>query len=126
MKILLAFPDRDLLLSVGDYLRLWNLEVETAFDALQASSRLAEEAYDLVIADEKIPRAPWKDLANLAREKNTPFLLLTGAVRAQIPPSPEREENVLRYPFFPRELLEKIRKICPDSPVFETAGDENE
>lgn len=78
MKVLLAQQDRDLLKALNKTLSK-EMEVKEAFDGVIALQCIREEAFDLIILDEKLPRIEGKELITKIRNENnnTPILVMT-------------------------------------------------
>lgn len=112
MKILLAASNRDLLYGLERLLEIKQHTVTAAFDGIQASCYIADESFDLAIADENIPlRSAEKIIAEL-NGINTPVILLTGKpVNTRQLTRPALANSYLTYPFAPETLLERIADI---------------
>lgn len=89
---------------------------EEALDALQAAP--GEHAFDLVLADEQMPRMTGRELRQQMRKcsrlSEVPFILLT-AKRWEINPEQTLEElgieRLLAKPFSPTELVEMVNQV---------------
>ena len=104
-SILFADPNRDLLNSCGELLRLRGYDVTAVFDGAQVVEKLEEKPFDLALVGETLPRIPTARLLPLIREKGIPVLLLgdeTGTADAN-----------LAFPFLPRELYAAVGRFIP-------------
>lgn len=103
MRVLFADSDRDLL---SGYQRLMETEgytVDTAFDGTQALELLGTGAYDLVILNERLPRAAHGQL--MERTGQTPVIvLLDSQVDLRHLCQRKLPEAYLSFPFSPGDL----------------------
>jgi len=80
-KILIVDDERDYVELLSNILAIHGYEISVAYDGQEAMDALNNEIPDLIILDIKMPRLNGyevcKLLANNARYKNIPFLILT-------------------------------------------------
>lgn len=108
MRILFGAADRDLLACYAALLASGGREVETAFDGAQMLTKLAEQAFGLVIVSDRIPRVPAQRIVRRCQQTETPVIvLLTEPPDARTPPA----DACLPLPFSPAELTELIGSV---------------
>ena len=112
MKLLMAAPDRDLLMTYKKLFELDSYEVTTAFDGTQVVNKLSENTADFVILDRTLPRVDHSVVMKLIHEKKLPVIvLLRRKVTPQILLSSETACSYMNFPFFPGELREKVAEV---------------
>lgn len=112
MKVLFAAPDRDLLSAYGLILAQDGYTIEKVFDGTQVLTKLSDEAFDVLVLSDDIPRIENRRIINLCREKGVSLVMLVNKK-----PSPEEcasykeSEGYLVMPFTPKELDGAIKKV---------------
>lgn len=103
MRLLLADPDRDLLSGFCRLMELDGHSVDTAFDGTQVLRLLDAGAYDLMILNERLPRAAHGRL--MERAGHTPVIvLLNRPVDLRHLCQREPAGAYLTFPFSPGDL----------------------
>ncbi len=112
MKILLADPDRDLLMCYKRLLELDNFEVTAVFDGTQAFNLIKQTSFDLAVINRDIPRVGSRELVKLLNAANTPSIILLGTrITPPILLDHVAASSYLSFPFFPYELRQRISDI---------------
>ncbi|AKC88319.1 hypothetical protein WQ53_09555 [Pseudoxanthomonas suwonensis] len=122
MKVLLVEDDADIAAGIGDYLGVHGLEVDFAYTAAQARSRLQAQAFDLVVLDVNLPDQDGLSLCrSLKREHGlrAPVLFLTarGALEDKLGAFDSGAVDYVVKPFAPAELLARARAIVAHVPA---------
>lgn len=113
MKILIADPDRDFLVSFQRLLELSEIEVTTAFDGTQVINKTAQQFFDLVVLSYNIPRISYRELLKMLNENNIPvILLLRNRINADILLDDVLANAHIRFPFFPDEFIGLIHEVA--------------
>ena len=121
MRILLAAPDRDFLLSYEKLLNDAGYEPVTVFDGTQVLYLMDERRFDLAVLDRGIPRVDYRRLVRRLREAGIPVIVLTD--------SPPKHEDLLVsplpnawfiHPFRSEELFAEIRDVRAKADSTET------
>lgn len=107
MNILLADPDRDMLLCYARLLELAGNEAVTAFDAAGLFGRWEEKRPDLIILNTDLPGLDRGGLAARTAADPVPLLML-GLCRTAPASDGGFPSAYLAYPFRPEELLQQI------------------
>ena len=112
LRILIADPDRDFLVSYEKLVSGDGHEPVIVFDGTQVLSAVSGNNIEIVILSEKIPRISCRKIVSLLNEMNIPVVvtmennpgadLLSGKTMAQ---------SYMVLPFFPSELRDRIREI---------------
>ncbi|MBQ5953105.1 MAG: response regulator transcription factor [Lachnospiraceae bacterium] len=117
MRILLAAPDRDILMCYERLLSQEGHEVTTAFDGMQLPQLLAGGGPEAAILDPDLPGLDRVRILRMFAENGIPVIAL-----GDIPPesTDTKQLRFLRYPFLPEELFAAIgalptQKSIPDS-----------
>ena len=114
MKILVVDDERQLALSLKQYFGPEGVEVDLAFDGLEAKAKLEEETYDLLVSDLRMPRLDGIGLLRWIKEEgpNIPAVMISahGEIRDAVEAMKVGAYDYLVKPFDPDELLIKIRK----------------
>ena len=76
LKVLLADPNRDILLTYQKLFELRGDTAECAFDGTQALACLTRGGYQLVIVNSHLPRVRAEKIIGIAREQNIPCIAL--------------------------------------------------
>ena len=79
MKLLLADQNRDILLMYQTLFAGRGDDVTAAFDGTQVADHLTDERYDLMIVNADIPRVRAARLVQMAKDRQTPSIALTGS-----------------------------------------------
>ena len=112
MNILLISPERDILTSYKRLLEIRGADVTTAFDGIQAVSRITDTSPDFAFLDVKIPRVEEARILKLLSEKEIPSaVFLYRRPEAKDFRAKTLPETFLAYPFHPEELYEKMEKV---------------
>jgi len=120
LKILLAVPDRDLLLCLGKLLRLRGDEVDEAFDGVQAISHISKST-DVAVLDGAMPRVDTKTIIKFLTENGIPSVVLSESpTTSRLLQQDDPASSYLPYPFSPGELYEKIRSVREKASLCET------
>lgn len=126
LDILIAIPDRDLLTGLFEYFRITGNAAETAFDGIQAISRIAEKKFDAAIIDCDIPRVKLKDILNALNDVGTPSVVLTKSpISSKLLSKEPVPASYLPFPFLPEELTAKTADIVStvsEGKPFEVCG----
>ena len=113
MKLLLAAPDRDFLLSYEKLLTLSGHDVVTSFDGTHVIKLIADGGIDLAVIDENIPRIEAAKIVGLLKESGVPaIVLLSRKVSTKLLLSDCCANAFLTFPFLPDELCELIEKVA--------------
>jgi DNA-binding response OmpR family regulator len=110
-RILLVEDDPDVLLLFQEVLVDAGYQVETAATCREASGLLILRDYDLLLSDGRLPDGTGIMLADLAKAKRIPALIVTGYVvwlHELHPKLDINAYNVLCKPVTPRVLLAKV------------------
>ena len=111
MKILLADPDRDFLLSYEKILEIDGHEVETAFDGTQVLTKAAGSRFDLVLLDSDIPRIDSVRIVRHLNEEGVPVAILSGdGKKVQERFKETRVRSWLYFPFGPAEIRALVQE----------------
>lgn len=114
-KILLVEDEKDLALSVRQFLEAQNISVEVANDGLEGYEYLRRGHYDVAVLDWELPGLSGIEICqrHRAAQGSTPILILTG--KSQIG---EKEagygagaDDYLTKPFQMRELLLRVKAL---------------
>ena len=107
-RILLVEDDEEVGRLLEHVLVAARYEVDRAYAAAGAYSHLERHAYDLVIADARLPDGTGMDVANRVTEKGTKALIITGYAFSY----PElRRYEFLMKPVRPDELLNEVARL---------------
>ena len=121
MRILLAAPDRDLLMTYKRLFELDSYTVTAVFDVPQAAVHIGEQRFDLAIVDRSLPRGGSKEILKRLNEKEIPSVLL---IEHKITPNDLLEysaaSSYMSYPFFPYELKERAAEVLEKAGSKET------
>ena len=118
MRILLAAPDRDILMCYERLLSQEGHEVTTAFDGMQIPQLLAGSGPEAVILDLDLPGLVRSRILRMFAEDNIPVVALGEAL-----PENADAKNVsfLRYPFLPEELFAAVIALTVQQSLPDTA-----
>ena len=110
-RILLVEDDPDVLLLFQEVLVDAGYQVDTAATYREASNLLVLREYDLLLSDGRLPDGSGIMLADIAKPRRIPALIVTGYVVWLLERHPKLDINaykVLRKPVTPRVLLAKV------------------
>ena len=118
-KILLVDDEIDVQIWIADFLRNHGLHVDAYANGVQASQKIRENKYDLIITDLQMPKEDGISVIYKVRNvwplnKKTPVIVITGAAGKEnnalmITESLEKLDiKVLHKPFTPDTLLEEV------------------
>ena len=114
MKILIVDDERQLALSLKDYIEPEHIEADIALDGLEGKRKLQEEAYDLCISDLRMPGIGGLDLLRWVKEEgpDIPVIMISahGEIADAVNAMKSGACDYLVKPFDPEELLIRIRK----------------
>lgn len=112
MRILLAAPNRDLLLCYQKLLSQDFGETVIAFDGTQVLSLLAEGSFDLAVLDGSLPRIRYETLIRQLEREGIPVITLSDApVSVKLLTEEPLANAFLPYPFQAEELSALIRDV---------------
>ncbi|MBQ8975016.1 MAG: response regulator transcription factor [Oscillospiraceae bacterium] len=112
MDILLADPDRDILMCYRRILSHDGHDVTTAFDGTQVIGAVAGKKFDLVILSGNIPRVSCRHIVELLNEENIPVIVtLDRALSADMLMDRVLPGGYLEMPFSPQELRLEIDEV---------------
>lgn len=112
MRLLLAAPDRDLLLTYKKLLSLGGLDVTDVFDGPQLVGSIAENSFDLVILDRSLPRMDYSDAMRLISERGIPsIVLLPRKVTPKVLLEKPGASSYMNFPFLPSDLSSRIAQV---------------
>jgi DNA-binding NtrC family response regulator len=118
-KVLLVEDDRHNREALTICLRLMGVQVKQARDGFEALQKLAQEAFDVVVSDLRMPGINGLELSKRIHEKLGRFPVVLMTADPNVPPVPERNESyifeILIKPFRPSELEKIIRRALGDS-----------
>jgi DNA-binding NtrC family response regulator len=115
MKILLADDERTIAVTLADALRAAGYHVTVVSDGDQALRALAEDSFDCLITDMRLPRADGRAVLRRARElqPSCKVLLITAyaSVEDAVAAVKEGAEDYLQKPFFNEDVVARVRRI---------------
>ncbi len=112
MKILLADPDRDFLMSFKKLLELDSHDVTAAFDGTQVINYIANIKFDIVILRRNIPRVSSKQIVKTLNHENIPVIMLIDKkISSAMLIDQILANSYLSFPFLPYELKNLIENI---------------
>lgn len=119
-EALLVDDELEIQIMVADFLRNCGIKIEACANGQQASKRLQEKNYDLIITDLRMPEEDGFSVIYKARNQckgsaKTPIIVITGATKADdfdfsIQNLIQHNIQVLKKPFELDELLEMVCK----------------
>ena len=113
-RILIIDDDERLAGPLADYLRRYELDLNSALHPDQGLAMLREQAFELVILDVMLPdRDGFQVCREIRRESEIPIIMLTarGEVMDRIVGLELGADDYLPKPFEPRELVARIQNI---------------
>ena len=121
-KLLLVEDDADIAAGIADYLGVHGVEVDFAYTAAQARSRLQVQAFDLVVLDVNLPDQDGLSLCRMLKREadlRSPVLFLTarGALDDKLGAFDAGAVDYRVKPFSPAELLARVRAIVAHMPA---------
>jgi DNA-binding NtrC family response regulator len=115
MKILLADDERTIAVTLADALRAAGYQVTVVPDGEQALRALAEDSFDCLITDIRLPRADGRTVLRRARElqPSCKVFLITAyaSVEDAVTAVKEGAEDYLQKPFFNEDVVARVRRI---------------
>jgi DNA-binding response OmpR family regulator len=112
-RILLVEDDIDVRPLLEHILRSeQNYEVTAVANLVNALTLLARQPFDLIIADVNLPDGSGLNVADVAKHKGIPALIVTGHGLSLKPGDLARYEYLLK-PLRVRELLDAVRRLLP-------------
>lgn len=119
LKLLIVDDDTRLRELLNQFLASHNFHVQTARNTLEASQKLKEETFDLMVLDVMMPQEKGTTFAQKLRQNMTntahqiPILMLTARseVEERIEGLEAGADDYLAKPFEPRELILRIHKL---------------
>jgi len=114
MKLLVVDSDRDLVEMLTSWLKTLGYEVHRAYTGEQAKARWIEQCPDLIILDTVLGDVDTLALCREMRTKHDALVLITTEgkdVRDEVRCLESGADDYLRKPFFPSQLLARIRAI---------------
>jgi two-component system OmpR family response regulator len=112
--ILVVDDDEELCAQIADYLRGFDYQVLTAFDAASLDARLAEQRVDLIVLDVMMPGEDGLDICRRLRRENAPPVVMLSGMGDELDRVVGLElgaDDYLVKPCRPRELLARIRAV---------------
>jgi two-component system response regulator HydG len=109
-RILLIEDDANVRMVMEHILIDGGYEVDTARTVLRGRELLAGNHYDLVVADARMPDGNGIELADKARDKGVPALIITGYAFNLPKDDLDRFEFLLK-PVRPSELLQAVERV---------------
>ena len=109
-RILLVEDDANVRMVMEHALFDGGYEVDVAATVTVGYELLASHAYHLVVADARMPDGSGIELANRAREKGVPVLIITGYAFNLPKDDLDRFEFLLK-PVRPSELLQAVERV---------------
>ena len=107
-RILVVEDDADVRFIVEHVLLEAGYEVDASGTMNSGAELLRRRHYDLVLADGKLPDGTGLDIADMAVEKGTKALIVTGYAFT-LPPDANRHEILLK-PLRPREIVDAVER----------------
>lgn len=116
IKILLVDDDRDLLQVLSIALDMHGYKVVCSTDGIEATFKLSNEVFDLIITDLKMPKMDGADFVRFIRRGHTtPIFIMSACVDSfKLKLSELKDQTNLTIfpkPFRPEALIEKIKEI---------------
>lgn len=117
-RILLAEDDADVRIVVEHVLLDGGYEVDAAPDLENARELLLSHDYDLVLSDGRLPDGTGMELADTAREKGIPALILTGYafILRELAADPAKYKVLLK-PLRPPEIIQAVEDALKATPI---------
>ncbi len=113
--ILIVEDNKDVVLIVQRKLSRANYNVDTAFDGIEALTKINSNTYDLIILDVSLPKKSGLEVLKDIREKGnkTPVLILSGLseVDDKVKGLKYGADDYLGKPFDPKELIARIEAV---------------
>lgn len=122
LKLLLVEDDIDIAAGIGDYLTAQGLELDFAYTAAQATTRLQEGSFDIVVMDAGLPDRDGIELCGALKREGglrSPVLFLTarGGLGDKLQAFEAGAVDYMVKPFAPEELLARVRAIAAHVPA---------
>jgi two-component system, NtrC family, response regulator HydG len=113
-RILLLEDDESLAELLVLILRSGGYAVDLALTVAQAERQFADEGYELVVADWRLPDGDGIEFADRAAERGMKTAVLTGYA-FQMPPEKAERHEVWLKPMRPRELIAAVERCIGKS-----------
>jgi two-component system response regulator HydG len=113
-RILLLEDDESLAELLVLILRSGGYSVDLALTMAQAEQRFADQGYELVVADWRLPDGDGIEFADRAAERGMKTAVLTGYA-FQMPPEKADRHEVWMKPMRPRELIAEVERCIGKS-----------
>jgi two-component system response regulator AtoC len=118
MRILVTDDEKNIRESIQRLLGLEGIDAETACDGRQAAALLAEQAFDAVVLDLKMPSMDGQQVLDWMRAEGirTPVIMISalGEIADAVKALKSGAADYLVKPFDPAELLLRIRSVVAD------------
>ncbi len=115
MKVLIVDDERNIRESIGRLLQLEGIESAVATDGHEGAAALAEEAFDAVILDLKMPGMDGQQLLEWIRSEGLrlPVIMISalGEIKDAVKALKSGANDYLIKPFDPSELILKVRTL---------------
>src|SRR6266702_8851066 len=114
MRLLVIDSDRDLVEMLTSWLKTLGYEVHRAYDAERAKTEWLEQKPDLVIMDTALKDADMLAVCRDLRDKHDALVLVVTDgkdVQDEVRCLESGADDYLRKPFFPSQLLARIRAV---------------
>jgi two-component system response regulator HydG len=113
-RILLLEDDENLAEVLVLILRSGGYAVDLAFTVAQAEQQFADQGYELVVADWRLPDGDGIEFADRAAERGMKTAVLTGYA-FHMPPEKADRHEVWMKPMRPRELIAEVERCIGKS-----------
>jgi two-component system response regulator HydG len=113
-RILLLVDDEALAEMLVLILRSGGYSVDLALTMAQAEQQFADQGYELVVADWRLPDGDGIEFADRAAERGMKTAVLTGYA-FQMPPEKADRHEVWMKPMRPRELIAEVERCIGKS-----------
>jgi len=123
-RCLLVDDDREIRLSLADYLQRFGIQVHAVASAAEMRRAVKAARFDLVVLDLMLPDGDGLDLCRRLREKHSlPIIMLTahGDPASRIVGLEIGADDYIGKPFEPRELVARIHAVLRRAPKGESA-----
>lgn len=113
-RILIVDDDKETARLLGDLLKRHDYSLDLAYDVAAARQQLAEESYDLIVLDVRMPGEDGLDLCRETRARSSiPILMLTAMAQMtdRVVGLELGADDYVTKPFEGRELLARIRAL---------------
>jgi len=118
MRILVVDDEKRMVESLRDYLALEKIEVRTAGEGAEAEKLLAEEPFDALVTDLRMPGVDGMNLLRWTREEGPSIPVIIISAHGEVSDAVEAMKlgayDYLVKPFDPDELVIRIRKAVAE------------